>query len=86
MHLSTGHCQAQPNFSQDLYGIDGPKLDLKLLLTPPNASQRVLGEWQSPVLPVLRCTAESRYKLKGGRFSRLISAGRDYGADREHGT
>ena len=36
--------------------------------------------------PVLRCRAEGGRRLKGGGFSRLISAGRDREAAREHGT
>ncbi len=68
--LNTGHCQALQTLSWDLSGMVGANVDVKTSAYCPSE------ELQSRVRPVLRCWAEGCSRLKGGGFSRLISAGR----------
>ncbi len=68
--MSTGHCQALQNLSWGLLGMVGANVYVKTIADCPSE------ELQIRVWPVLRCWAKGFCRLKGGGFSRHISAGR----------
>jgi hypothetical protein len=68
--MNTGHCQALQNLSRELLGMVGANVYVKTIADCPSE------ELQVRVWPVLRCWAKGFCRLKGGRFSRHIIAGR----------